>query len=148
MTVVKFSRTILIFLFTLLFIHYCFAQSYLLSSLPVEKELSSHQITSIFQDGKGFIWIGTEDGPNLYNANSIKIFKHDVKNKNSLLNNYIENICEDENGNNSPDENEIFGQYLRSPDIALLLLGKWSLRQDQYHSYLQCILRIKKIQML
>ena len=79
--------------------HFCFAQSYLLSSLPIEKDLSSRQITSIFQDSKGFIWIGTQDGLNLYNANSIKIFKHDVKNKNSIANNYIQNICEDKNGN-------------------------------------------------
>ena len=70
MTGVKFSRIILIFLFTFLFIYYGAGQSYLLSSLPVEKELSSRQITSIFQDSKGFVWIGTEDGLNLYNANS------------------------------------------------------------------------------
>jgi ligand-binding sensor domain-containing protein len=67
--------------------------------LPVEKDLSSRQVTSIFQDSKGFIWIGAQDGLNLYNANSIKIFKHDVKNKNSIANNYIQNICEDESGN-------------------------------------------------
>src|ERR1700741_4558166 len=83
----------------LLFTHFCFAQSYLLSSLPVEKDLSSRQITSIFQDSKGFIWIGTQDGLNLYNANSVKIFKHDVKNENSIANNYIQNICEDDNAN-------------------------------------------------
>jgi len=85
-------------LFSLL-THFPFAQSYLLSSLAVEKDLSSRQITCIFQDSKGFIWIGTQDGLNLYNANSIKIFKHDVKNKNSIANNYIQNLCEDKNGN-------------------------------------------------
>jgi hypothetical protein len=37
--------------------------------------------------------------------------------------------------NNAPDEHEVFGQYLRSPDVALLLFGKWILKQDQYHSY-------------
>lgn len=37
--------------------------------------------------------------------------------------------------NNKPDEHEIFGQYLRSPDMALLLFGKWLLKQDEYHSY-------------
>jgi len=79
--------------------HPCLAQSYLLSSLPVEKDLSSRQVTSIFQDRKGFIWIGTQDGLNLYNANSIRIFKHDVRNRNSIANNYIQNICEDESGN-------------------------------------------------
>src|SRR5690242_11888576 len=75
------------------------AQSYILSPLAVEKNLSSQQITCIFQDSRGFIWIGTEDGLNFYNANSIKIFKHDVKNKNSILDNTIQNICEDKKGN-------------------------------------------------
>jgi len=64
----------------------------------LKKDLSSRQVTSIFQDSKGFIWIGTQDGLNLYNANSVKIFKHDVKNKNSILDNDIQNICEDRNG--------------------------------------------------
>jgi len=92
----NFRRIILAFL--LISTRFCFAQSYLLSSLPIEKDLSSRQVTSIFQDSKGFIWIGTQDGLNLYDANSIRIFKHDVTNKNSVANNYIQNICEDENG--------------------------------------------------
>jgi len=62
----------------------------------VEKDLSSRQVTASFHDRKGFIWIGTQDGLILYNANSIKIFKHDVQNKNSIVNNYIQNVCEDE----------------------------------------------------
>jgi ligand-binding sensor domain-containing protein len=99
MTGVKSPGILLIFLFTILFIYYSAGQSYLLSLLPVEKELPSRQITSIFQDSKGFIWIGTEDGLNLYNANSVKIFKHDVKNQKSRLNNYIQNVCEDKTGN-------------------------------------------------
>ncbi len=92
----KLSLQILIFS---LLIDHCIGQSYLFSAFPAEKELSSRQITSLFQDSKGFMWIGTEDGLNFYNANSIKIFKHDVRNKNSLINNYVQNICEDKNGN-------------------------------------------------
>lgn len=93
-------KFLLFFFLTLFqFANISIAQSYLLSSLPVEGELSSRQITCFFQDSKGFMWIGTEDGLNLYNANSIKIFKHDVKNKNSLLDNYIQDLCEDKKGN-------------------------------------------------
>lgn len=93
------THRMFVFFPLLLLTHFCFSQSYLLSSLPVEKDLSSRQVTSIFQDSKGFIWIGTQDGLNLYNANSIKIFKHDVKNGNSIANNYVQNICEDINAN-------------------------------------------------
>ncbi|MFI5185565.1 MAG: two-component regulator propeller domain-containing protein [Chitinophagales bacterium] len=99
MTISKSFKVITAFYFSFLFSQQSFPQSYLLSSLPVEKDLSSRQVTSIFQDSKGFMWIGTEDGLNLYNANSVKIFKHDVKNKNSILDNDVQNICEDKNGN-------------------------------------------------
>ncbi|HEY2722277.1 MAG TPA: hypothetical protein VGI82_11160 [Chitinophagaceae bacterium] len=37
--------------------------------------------------------------------------------------------------NQSPNEHEIFGQYYRSPDVALFLFGKWSSSKDQYHDY-------------
>ncbi len=37
--------------------------------------------------------------------------------------------------NSQPDEHEIFGQYLRSPDYALLLFGKWVLKLNVYNSY-------------
>jgi len=98
MTTGSSCKTIPFFCLVFLFTQHCFPQSYLLSSFPDEKDLSSRQITSIFQDSKGFMWIGTQDGLNLYNANSIKIFKHDVKNKKSILDNDIQNICEDKNG--------------------------------------------------
>jgi ligand-binding sensor domain-containing protein len=99
MTAGKLFKIFFVSCLSLLVIHCSPSQSFLLSSLPVEKDLSSRQVTSIFQDSKGFIWIGTQDGLNLYNANSVKIFKHDVKNKNSILDNHIQNICEDKNGN-------------------------------------------------
>ncbi|HEY1871684.1 MAG TPA: hypothetical protein VGG71_11545, partial [Chitinophagaceae bacterium] len=37
--------------------------------------------------------------------------------------------------NNSSVEDEVFGQYLRCPDVAMALYGKWILKQDEYHSY-------------
>jgi hypothetical protein len=37
--------------------------------------------------------------------------------------------------NNQPDEHEIFGQYLRSSDYALLLFGRWVLTLNEYNAY-------------
>ena len=37
--------------------------------------------------------------------------------------------------NDSPNEHEVFGQYLRSPDVALFLFGKWLSKPDGYHNY-------------
>ncbi|HEY0432241.1 MAG TPA: two-component regulator propeller domain-containing protein, partial [Chitinophagaceae bacterium] len=73
-------------------------QAYMVSPLPVEKDLSSRQVSAIFQDHRGFMWIGTEDGLNFYNANSVTVFKHDFRNKASLLDNDIQSICEDDRG--------------------------------------------------
>lgn len=70
-------------------------EHFIFSSMPLEKELSSKHITCFFQDSRGFMWIGTENGLNFFNGNSIKFYKHDFTNGNSILNNFILHICED-----------------------------------------------------
>jgi signal transduction histidine kinase/ligand-binding sensor domain-containing protein len=71
----------------------------LFSSFFAEKNLSSPNITCFFQDSKGYMWIGTENGMNYFNGKTIKVFKHDYLNKNSLPDNLIGSICEDKEGN-------------------------------------------------
>lgn len=70
----------------------------LFSSFFAEKNLSSLNITCFFQDSKGYMWIGTEDGVNYFNGKTIKTFKHDYQYKNSLPDNVIVSICEDKQG--------------------------------------------------
>ena len=71
----------------------------LFSSFFAEKNLSSNNITCFFQDSKGYMWIGTQDGLNYFNGKTIKVFKHDHLNKNSLPDNFIGSVCEDQQGN-------------------------------------------------
>ena len=60
--------------------------------------LSQNEVTSILQDSKGFLWIGTRGGLNRYDGSSFKIFQNEIGNTNSLSNNSIETLFEDSNG--------------------------------------------------
>ena len=61
--------------------------------------LSSSYITQIFQDSYGYIWISTEYGLNRFDGINFKTYKHDSSNPNSIKNNYVRTIFEDDNKN-------------------------------------------------
>ena len=52
----------------------------------------------MFQDSKGFIWIGTEDGLNKFDGYEFKIFKNDVADNSTISDNWIRDIIEDDFG--------------------------------------------------
>ncbi len=62
--------------------------------LSVEDGLSSKDITKIHQDKFGFMWIGTQNGLNLYDGIDFKIFRKEQDNPHSLPDNYIYRIFE------------------------------------------------------
>ncbi|MCF8368878.1 MAG: response regulator [Bacteroidales bacterium] len=62
--------------------------------LSVGQGLSSRYTTVIHQDQYGFIWIGTQNGLNLYDGMEFKIFRSETENPNSLPSNYIYKIIE------------------------------------------------------
>lgn len=66
--------------------------------LTVDDGLSQIAALSIYQDKHGFIWFGTQDGLNRYDGYEFKVFTHESGNKNSLSNNYIWAIHEDNDG--------------------------------------------------
>ncbi|MEO6456191.1 MAG: two-component regulator propeller domain-containing protein, partial [Ginsengibacter sp.] len=61
--------------------------------------LSQSNVICIFQDSRGFMWFGTRDGLNKYDGYKFTVYKYDADNENSLSNNTVEDISEDENGN-------------------------------------------------
>jgi len=83
----------------------CFAQrtivknDYLFSQLTTKEGLSINEPTCVFQDSRGFIWIGTTDGLNLYTANNIIVFRNDPTDSLSLTDNLVQAIAEDQNHN-------------------------------------------------
>ena len=54
--------------------------------------LSDNSVTALYQDKRGFIWIGTRNGLNLYNGQNIRVYKFDKHNQTGLADNTIKKI--------------------------------------------------------
>ena len=57
--------------------------------------LSNNNVWCIQKDKNGFIWIGTEDGLNLYDGYRFRIFRSDPQDSTSISSNAIHTICND-----------------------------------------------------
>lgn len=65
------------------------------SNLSMYEGLSYNTVTSICQDSRGFMWIGTQNGLNLYNGTEFRVYRYEKENPNSLPDNLIKKICSD-----------------------------------------------------
>lgn len=84
--------------------------------LSVENGLSNNNSTCTFQDSRGFIWVGTQDGLNRYNGYEFAHFKHNPKDKKSISNNIILAIREDKFGNLWVGTQDGLNRYERKTD--------------------------------
>lgn len=53
-------------------------------NLSIDDGLSNEYVTTIMQDSKGYMWIGTVDGLNKYDGERVKIYNSSSKNKNNF----------------------------------------------------------------
>jgi ligand-binding sensor domain-containing protein/signal transduction histidine kinase len=67
--------------------------------ITITDGLSLSSVYCIFQDSKGFMWFGTEDGLNKYDGKNFNVYRPDPSDKNSLTYRWIEHIVEDPYGN-------------------------------------------------
>ena len=58
-------------------------------SISINDGLSNEYVTTIFQDSKGYMWIGTKDGLNRYDGEIIKIYNCNVEDDNTLSSTFI-----------------------------------------------------------
>ncbi len=70
-----------------------------MSVYSVHDGLSGNGVTVLFQDSKGYLWVGTQDGLNKYDGYSFTVYRHEVGNKSSISGNCIQCISEDPEGN-------------------------------------------------
>ena len=95
--------------------------------LNIEDGLSQNAGLAIFQDSRGYLWIGTQDGLNRYDGYTFKVFKHDPDDPNSISHNGILSIAEDKDGslwigtwggglNRYDPSTEKFTRYLNDPN--------------------------------
>lgn len=61
--------------------------------------LSSNSIMAVYQDSKGFLWVGTQDGLNRYDGRKFEVFRHIPGDSSSISGNYILSLAEDLKGN-------------------------------------------------
>ena len=75
-------------IFILLFAQTAFSQYYQ-SSLDLKNKLSQNSVRSIIEDKEGFYWFSTGDGLNRFDGKTVKIFRNDPSNNNSICGNAI-----------------------------------------------------------
>ena len=66
--------------------------------IGLEQGLSQSTVNAIVQDAQGFIWFGTQDGLNRYDGYTIKVFKHNPKDSNSISDSRINCLLNDSKG--------------------------------------------------
>ncbi|WP_295768910.1 sensor histidine kinase [uncultured Mucilaginibacter sp.] len=76
----------------------CFGQSYYFKHYQVDDGLSHNAVTSILQDSKGLMWIGTRGGLNRFDGYTFKLIKNKKNKLGNLGNNVITAIKEDRKG--------------------------------------------------
>jgi signal transduction histidine kinase/ligand-binding sensor domain-containing protein/DNA-binding response OmpR family regulator len=93
-TLRNFILLILSFLFV---VHHSFGDEQQLANtrfiyLGIEDGLSNNSVTSIYQDEKGFIWIGTFDGLNRFDGYDFRLFRNQPGDKSTLIHNRVVSV--------------------------------------------------------
>ena len=78
---------------------FSFSQQLFFSHYSIEEGLSQSVVNCLFQDSKGFIWIGTQNGLNKFNGYTFEIYTSNPTDTSTLSNNWIYSIDEDAEGN-------------------------------------------------
>ena len=95
------KNLILILLFTgIIFLYGINAQTDNLkfNRITTKVGISQGYVTCAYQDSRGFMWFGTQDGLNRYDGYTFKIYRHSANDSTSLSENWIWNIYEDKQG--------------------------------------------------
>ena len=113
--------------------------------ISTEQGLSHGKVTSLFQDARGFMWIGSLGGLNRYDGYRITVYEHESEDPNSLSNNSVWAICRDRTGsgiwigtsvglNHFNFATQAFTRYFHDPDDETSLASNWvtSVRVDGY----------------
>lgn len=65
--------------------------------ITTDQGLSQTNVTCILQDKRGFMWFGTQEGLNKYDAYEFIIYRNNPRNKRSLKHNFIRTLFQDKN---------------------------------------------------
>ena len=79
-------------------IHTAYSNEYDFKNYTVVDGLSESTINVIFEDDKGFLYIGTENGLGLFDGLTFFNYKMNVFNETTIFGNNIKSICQDDYG--------------------------------------------------
>lgn len=124
----KQARQIISLLFALLVVApvYSFPMVPVFKQLQLDDGLPQMGVASIFQDSTGFMWFGTEGGLARFDGYSVRVYRNEKDNRNSLSNNDIQAISQDKEGylwlatqnglNRFDPRSEKFERFFHDPD--------------------------------
>ncbi|MGQ1891596.1 hybrid sensor histidine kinase/response regulator transcription factor [Thermophagus sp. OGC60D27] len=93
----KWPKTLIfIFILTIYLGQMAAAYNFKFKNFQVNDGLSENTVQCILQDHQGFLWFGTKDGLNRFDGKEFKIFKHEPGNPQSIGNNFIRDLFQDE----------------------------------------------------
>ena len=84
--------------FACCFTNYLYGIPFNYQHYTTEDGLSNDNIKDILQDSRGFLWICTEEGLNLFDGYSFKVYKNNALDSTSISNNIVTCIAEDHEG--------------------------------------------------
>jgi len=90
------KKIILFLAYIMCNIYFLYGESYKIKRISLEQGLSQSSVLSIFQDSRGFIWFGTENGLNKYDGHEFKVYKPEQVSNGFCV---IQDIKEDKEGN-------------------------------------------------
>lgn len=93
------KRLIGILIFSLTLLTNGYSQQYIFTNYSINNGLSQSVVNCLFQDSKGYIWIGTQNGLNRFNGETFDVYSYNPADSCSISNNWIYAIAEDISGN-------------------------------------------------
>lgn len=124
------KQFVFIFSLSLLFFLSGYSQQYIFSNYSINEGLSQSVVNCVFQDSKGYLWIGTQDGLNKFNGETFDIFNYNPHDTNSISNNWIYSITEDQNSDLWIGTKGGLNKYLRKEKTFQRISYKTEYAQD------------------
>jgi ligand-binding sensor domain-containing protein/signal transduction histidine kinase len=93
------KRLISILIFSFVLLANGYSQQYIFTNYSINNGLSQSVVNCVFQDSKGYIWIGTQNGLNRFNGETFNVYSYNPADSGSISNNWIYAIAEDTSGN-------------------------------------------------
>ena len=81
-----------------LFLSICLAGKLEFERFTIDDGLSQNTVYKVFQDSRGYIWLGTQGGLDRFNGYEFKHYEHESNDSTSIVNGWIRAINEDEDG--------------------------------------------------